>query len=139
MADTVAHAWECSQVILRFFRALDESNVEALLSVVAKDGVWVRQGTELAGHAAIRDAFAQRPANRTTLHLVTNLVVDVDGAATARATSYLTVHAETGQAGREVCPAGPPKLIAVSNTDLRRDEDGWKILTLRSRPIFRAG
>lgn len=129
---------ECSQVVLRFFRALDEDDLQALLGLVAEDGVWTRQGVDLAGHQAIRDAFAARPADRTVLHVISNLIVDVAGPDSACVAGYMTVYAAPRQKGAGVAPAAAPRLVAVMNTDLRKVPGGWRITRQRSRPVFRA-
>ena len=43
----------CARATLSFFHALDTRRYEDVAALMARDGVWLRQGVELAGPAAV--------------------------------------------------------------------------------------
>jgi hypothetical protein len=88
-------------LIYEFFYCLDERRYRELSDMFAADGVWHRQGKELRGPDAVMDAMKQRPPGFTTRHLITNVMVDVDGPDAASARFYMTVFVHEG--------AEPPK------------------------------
>lgn len=72
----MAHA--CQQVVLRTAACADANDADQLSALFTEQAVLVRPGAEpLHGREAIRQAYAQRPAERITRHLVSNLLVDV--------------------------------------------------------------
>jgi hypothetical protein len=96
------------------------------------------QGKILEGPAQVRAALAQRPAGRTTAHLVQNLVIDVQTATTASA-SYMTLVYRVDRDGPSQAPAplGQAALIALNSDRLARDANGeWKMLEKRSVQKF---
>lgn len=84
---------QCAQAIARFYQYLDLGDVEGLLTCVAADTVWIRQGSNLTGPEDIRAALAKRDPDRITSHLLSNLRVVVDDdMKRATASYYLTVY-----------------------------------------------
>lgn len=115
----------CQQAIHGFYLALDGGDFDAVAACMAGQGIWHRQGRMLQGPGEVRQALADRPAGRTTAHLVQNLVIDLDGPdrATAR---YMTLVYRVDAA---VPPAGPvpmpsPLSISLHHERLSRAPDG---------------
>lgn len=79
-------------LVMRFFRGLDTRDHAAVAALMAPDGVWVRQGTRLNGPAAVMAALEQRPANRVTCHLISNLWAEQFDEQRARLNFYLTAY-----------------------------------------------
>jgi ketosteroid isomerase-like protein len=93
-APSVADWFEINNVFIRYATSLDRGDVEAVVSCFAGEASLVSPVLgEFSGHAGIRD-FASRTARLKReegvqfRHVVSNLVVDVEGDM-ARATCYL--------------------------------------------------
>lgn len=119
----------CQDVIVRAFRALDARKYDILAAFFADDGVWYRMDQELVGPAAVLAAMAGRPADLTTQHLVSNLVIDQDGEEVV-ANYSISAYAQTADK--------PFHLHAVFHaTDhLGRDGDKWLFLSRKTAPAF---
>jgi len=120
----------CQDVIVRAFRALDAREYDILADLFAHDGVWYRLDQALTGPEAVRAAMAGRPADLTTQHLVSNLVIDEDGEAEVVASYSIAAYAQTADK--------PFHLHAIFHaTDrLRRDGAQWLFLSRKTAPAF---
>src|SRR5882724_12776568 len=65
-----------SDLLHRLFFNLDEQRYSQVAELFAPDGVWHRQGEQLQGRDAVRQALEQRPAGLKTRHLVSNTIVE---------------------------------------------------------------
>jgi ketosteroid isomerase-like protein len=113
----------CQGVVLRTAACIDRGDAEALAALFSDDAVLVRPGAEpLTGRASIRDSYAQRPPQRMTRHLVTNMLVDVESPEQARVRS--TVLLWTGSTGDPESPHGRPahrrEMVGEFDDRLRR-------------------
>jgi hypothetical protein len=133
-AERFAAEWACERLIRRFAQLNDAGAYEELASLFTEDGSFARPtdpDNPVVGRQAILDFFRSRP-KRTTRHLMTNIVVDVeDDAATARAVSYVTLY--TGPAGGTQPPvaADPVQLVGAFHDKLVRTEQGWRFAERR--------
>jgi hypothetical protein len=132
--DADRHA--CARATLSFFHALDTRRYEDVAALMAPDGVWLRQGAELAGPAAVLAALQARPAARTTCHVVTNLRVEPAQAEAAgeplRASVYFYLSAyDNGGSG----DAQGMRLVAIRDCcdELVKTPQGWRISRKSSR------
>ena len=85
----------CTRQINRFAYHNDRGEHEALARMFAPDGTFARPSKPnevLVGREAILAAFTQRPP-RKAVHLVSNVVVDIASAISARATSRIVLYA----------------------------------------------
>jgi hypothetical protein len=119
-ADAAAiHDAACA-VTIGFYRAVDlrEDGVENFFT---EDAHWNRLGTALHGREAIRVAMAQRPATRTTCHLVNNLLVSSAAADQAHSRYFVAVYEGT--------PESPLRMLSIlaGEDKLVRTDAGWKI------------
>jgi 3-phenylpropionate/cinnamic acid dioxygenase small subunit len=88
-----ARGWACQQHLLRFFQMLDANDYDAVVGLFEADATWQRPGASIQGHEAIRAALQERPANRVTRHVVTNMLVTQDDGPTVRVNCLLTTYA----------------------------------------------
>ncbi len=130
-----------AQTVARFFRALDDRDYATLGALLAKGGVWHRQGAELRSLADIEAAMAKRSPTMRIHHLLTNLFAEPRGEDEADVVGYmLVVRHDSG-----VAPAGPSPLQGLENirtmrARLRNTSKGWRILHLAGdEPSFAAG
>lgn len=120
-----------TNIVYEFFRGLDSRDNDAVASLFARDGVWVRQGIPLQGPDAVRVALEQRDPGRHTAHLVTNLWVEQATENTARVRFYMTAF-ETTQT------ASTPQMLGVRDSvdDFVLEEGGWRIARKESRRML---
>ncbi|MBP6019357.1 MAG: nuclear transport factor 2 family protein [Burkholderiaceae bacterium] len=118
----------CAQAIALFYHSLDQQDNETLLSCLAPDTVWIRQGKTLTGPDQILEALEQRNPDRITSHQFSNLHValDKDGA-TAVATYYLTVYDN-----QHPSTSLQLKTILRSKDIFRRKNDNWLLAKKQS-------
>ncbi|HEY4030290.1 MAG TPA: nuclear transport factor 2 family protein [Caulobacteraceae bacterium] len=127
LGERAAIAWECERMIHHYAMLNDAGDFQAMAEMFAEDGVFARpsQGDVLIrGKAAILAAYTSRPA-RFTRHMITSVVVTVEGPDDARALSYLSLH--TGQPGEGLPrPAEPAYLIGDFRDRFVREDGAWR-------------
>ena len=130
----------CRELIDRSVQCVDDGDARAFADLFADDAVLVRpNGQSLDGRAAIFEAYAARPPDRITRHLVTNVVFEASGPARLAARSYVLLW--TGSARDEAGPSGRPAdsrlLVGEFADELTRQPDGqWRIQRRESRFIL---
>jgi len=119
-----------ASIVHQFFRGLDGRDNEAVAALMAREGVWVRQGVELKGPQAVLQALQARDPQRQTAHLVSNLWVENATPTSARVRFYMTAF-ET-RPGVE-----KPEMLGVrdSRDDLVLEDGHWRIARKESRRI----
>ena len=124
-------------VVYRFFLGLDQRDNQGVAALMAEDGVWHRQGVELAGPAAVLAALEKRDPKRRTAHTVTNLWVESATREAARVRYYLVAYETTVDAqGRE----SEPRMLGVrdSTDDLVLENGSWRVRRKHSRRFLPA-
>ena len=134
-------AWEIETLICRFALLNDAGDADALAALFTLDGSFARPSEPerpARGREAIAAHFRDRP-KRLTRHLVSNIVVDIEGPTAAKAQSYLVLYtAPIGSTTPAI--ADPIQLIGGFNDRLVREEGEWRFaerrgsLTLRITP-----
>jgi hypothetical protein len=126
-----------ASVVYRFFSGLDCRDHRGAAALIAKDGVWHRQGSALVGPVVVLEALEKRDPKRQTAHLVTNLWVEQASAASARLRFYLTAYETLRAADGTV---GAPQMLGVRDcTDELVLEDGhWRIASKTSHRFLPA-
>lgn len=91
-ADVVrAIEWECMRLVNLYAQLNDAGRWEELAALYAEDGSMTRPtapDAPVVGRAAILAAFKARPP-RTTRHICSNVVIDVESATLARGSSAM--------------------------------------------------
>jgi ketosteroid isomerase-like protein len=127
------------RAIVRLWTALDGADYEGVATSFTDDGVWHRQGKQLAGPAGVRAAMAERPKSARTRHLITNALVDAVDENNAEMQFYLTVYQHTAEPA-DAPPPAPMNVqltVALSKASLRKGPSGWQIRELKSADTFR--
>jgi hypothetical protein len=125
-----------ARTIFRFFEALDERRYQEVGALIAADGIWLRQGEELRGPTEVSTALAKRPKDLTTLHVVTNLLVDARASDAAQATFCAIVFAHEGETS-SIPPLKGPKQIARYSATIIRQTSDWRFSSLMSHVLFK--
>lgn len=134
----VAFEHACARLVLDLARFTDSGDYTAALALFSDDATMDRDGEVFRGIAALRQAYAQRPANRITRHVLSNIVVQRDGADRARVSSYVTVYRHI------VDPEHPEPPYRKAGADvLGQYEDrlvhtagGWRLASRITRTVF---
>jgi len=121
----------CRELVLRSVACADAHDAAGLAALFLPEGVLRRPGGQspLVGRAAIEHAYAQRPRERITRHLVTNTLVEVESASAASARSRVllwagsTEDADSAQ-GR---PVRGPQLVGEFSDRFARTAEGWRL------------
>ena len=125
----------CSRLVLLAAECADHHRAAEFAALFAPDAVLSRpNGEPLRGREAIRQAYAQRPADRITRHVVTNTRVDVLSDSEARATSVVllwagSINDEAGPRGR---PAQPGQVLGEFDDRFALTPEGWRIVSRRA-------
>ncbi|MFF4607193.1 nuclear transport factor 2 family protein [Streptomyces sp. NPDC001339] len=120
----------CERLILEFIRHLDLGDPRAVAELFTADGVWEwpAGGRRIEGRAALRDYFGSRPADRLSRRMCTNILVTVDSAVTAAATTYFATYRVDGYTDGMVPPQLPANLGHYEDT-FRKDDGSWRLAT----------
>jgi len=132
-AERFAAEWACERLIRRFALLNDAGEYEELAALFVEDGSFARPtdpDNPVVGRQAILDFFRTRP-KRTTRHLMSNIVVDIEGdGGTARAVSYVTLY--SGSAGGALpISADPVQLIGAYHDKFILTDAGWRFIERR--------
>lgn len=135
-ADRRATEWDCQKLIQSFYGFLDEKRYDDLAELFAPEGAWVRLGNELVGPEGIKRAMRERDS-WLTMHLVSNLRIDVVSPERAETVQYVTLYRQEGYdpasgPGPVVMPLG---ILRHADTLVLRD-GAWKFLRKTSRAVM---
>lgn len=125
------------RTLSRFFLHLDLREHRELSAMMADDGIWERQGKKLQGPAMTLAAMNERPDGRTTLHVVTNWVIDMNGADAAHASFYMVAFRHDGTEK----PTGAvrmdlPASAQIFRARLKRIGADWRIQHMYGTPVL---
>lgn len=128
---------ELAELLHRFFHHLDERRYGELVAMFDEQGVWLRQGEQLRGHAAILGAMNSRSPTQRIRHVITNAFVSKSENGKVTVQSYMTAYRHDEGAAREgaVRIPGPFRMSLVSTT-FRRSATEWRIVEQRVTPEF---
>ncbi|OYZ42060.1 MAG: hypothetical protein B7Y31_05545 [Novosphingobium sp. 16-62-11] len=118
---------DCARLIALYANLNDEARWDDVAALYAEDGVMFRPTAPDAGvegREAILAAFKARPP-RTTRHVCSNVVIDVESDTTARGTSAMLLF--TGE--------GAP-LVGSFHDRFILTDDGWRFAERRGSLIF---
>jgi hypothetical protein len=131
----------CTKLINQFANFNDGGRHDELAALFTEDGQYARPTDPdnfVQGRAAILAAFKGRAADKLTRHLITNIVVDVTGPASATGICYVTLYAgSTGKpADKYGYLANPSQLVGEYHDVFVLTPAGWKFSKRQGRLIF---
>lgn len=132
----------CRELVLRAARHADVNAPASLAGLFSEDAVLVRPNAEpLHGREAIRRAYEQRPADRLTRHMVSNILVDIESATQARALSYVLLWTgnSTDSPGAMGRPARGSQMVGEFDDRFSLTPDGWRITRREARFVLHNG
>ena len=84
----------CARLILAYARLNDAGRWEDVAALFTEDGIMARPGApdvDIVGRSAILASFLARPA-RASCHFCTNIIVTIESATVASATSLIQLY-----------------------------------------------
>ncbi|VVE05861.1 nuclear transport factor 2 family protein [Pandoraea pneumonica] len=129
----------CQDLVMRFAACNDRRDPQGLAALFAENGVLVRPGAApLVGPAAIAAAYADRPAERMTRHLMGNVLIDVTSPTGAIGSSTVllwsgSTQASPGPFGR---PAQGRQVMGEFEDTFVKTAQGWRIARREARFTF---
>ena len=128
----------CGRLVNEYCYAVDDCDVDRFVGVFTDDGVWQRDAQLIfSGREQLRAFFVSRRENVVTMHVCSNLRVNVIDAQRAEGRSYLTVFRSDRSADPQRMPPALPELVAECFDNYQRTAAGWRIArrvtTLRFR------
>ncbi|HKA84401.1 MAG TPA: nuclear transport factor 2 family protein [Acidimicrobiales bacterium] len=123
---------EITRLVYRLGACLDEGLFEGMRDLFVDDAVASTPGGVAEGiDALIAQASRNHPADAAIQHLITNVLVDLEGdRATVRANLLVTF-------GRPDPDADAPSALAeVYNFVARRSSSGWRLARVAVRPVW---
>lgn len=128
--------WDCTRLIHLYAQLNDEARWDALAALYVPEGRMARPSAPddpIEGRDAILASLEGRQP-RYGVHLCTNVIVDVESEAEARATSRILLFLAADQAS---LPAASAPLIGAYKDRLRNTPEGWRFVERRGRLLFR--
>ncbi|MFJ5229024.1 nuclear transport factor 2 family protein [Kitasatospora sp. NPDC088391] len=124
----------CERLLVDFIHRLDLGEPGSVAELFTPDGYWhwPYGDRRIEGREALGRYFASRPADRLSRRLMTNILVTVESATTARSVSYLTTYRVDGYAGGMTEPRLPVGIGHYEDT-FRKVDGSW---LLHGRTVF---
>ena len=119
--------WECAKLIAQYANLVDAADWSAVAALYTADAVFARPTSPdqpLVGREAILAAFLARPP-RITRHVCSNVVVEVEGPDSARATSAMVLYM-----------ADKPPLAGSFHDRFRLTPAGWRFAERRGSVVI---
>ncbi|MFF3285912.1 nuclear transport factor 2 family protein [Streptomyces sp. NPDC003023] len=129
----------CERLVIEFVHRLDLGDPASVADLFTQDGTWEWPAGDrrIAGRDALRSYFGNRPADRLSRRICTNILVTVSSAATAAATTYFTTYRVDGYS-EGLVPPRPPVQVGHYEDTFRKVDDVW-LLTTRTLFLSFAG
>jgi hypothetical protein len=129
---------ECTRLINQFSWSVDAFDYDAVVALFIPDCTFSRADVVYKGIDGLKASLNGRPRDRTTRHLCTNIVIDVEDADHASGKAYCVVFGHRGalQAGEEA-PLGVPDSLILYQAQFVRTAGGWRIATWHIGLSFR--
>jgi hypothetical protein len=129
---------ECARLIRVYCNSIDKHDVEGVVTVFAKDGIWQRPGNPpLKGHDEIRKFVEHHGVGAVSAHYVTNIVVDVESENSASSNAYALVFRGTGTLDAGPLAMALPQLVVHYQHQFTCDSGKWLMKRKETRWLFR--
>lgn len=131
----------CEKLILALADYTDRGDYEAALGLFTDDAVMDRDGERFVGIESLRAAYAARPQNRVTCHILSNIAVEASGAQAATSRAMVTVYRHRGSGNSK--PLAPYPLPGPETIGEYRDRfvltpSRWRFAERITRTMFQA-
>jgi hypothetical protein len=119
-------------LLARLFHCHDARDFAQEVGCFTEDAGWLRKGETLQGRAAILRVLHARSPSLVTMHLVTNVIVDLPAADPAGDRADVRFFLTTYSQDEGTPPTGPlaPRAlpsVGIGRATIRRDDGVWRI------------
>jgi hypothetical protein len=129
---TIIDRLDIERTIISVGRCLDERDFEGLRDLYTPDASVSTPGGDVTGHDALVEQARSRHSNDEGIqHLITNMLIELDGDQAAVRANLLVSFAKNG-----VGDPAPFLLGEVYRFNLARTPTGWRITRLTSAPVW---
>jgi hypothetical protein len=140
-ADIQAIEQSCSKLVNQFAVYNDLGRYEEVADLFTDDGRYARPtdpASFVEGKANLLAAFKARPHDKLVRHLVSNVLIEVTSATTAKGFSYVTQYSgnTSNPAATHGWQANPSQLVGEYVDDYELTPTGWKIRQRSGKLIF---
>ncbi len=125
----------CEKISIAYARHIDFREYGAFADLFTEDGVLEVFGNEMRGRAAILKSMSDRPANRKSLHIFTNIWTNVLDANRAEGKTYLSLF-RADHDGPGPAPNTTPLLAGYYDDVFARTPQGWKFVSRKATMLF---
>jgi len=133
----------CERLINQYCLFVDFGEASRIAELFTEDGLWTNGSIRMEGRAGIHRAFSHREGvtRRTSRHLCTNVVIDVQDDDHATGVCYLVNYRYDSRSGEaEVpAPADAPKFVGEYRDTFVRTPEGWRFATRHCDITFLRG
>lgn len=136
--ERIAIEADCTRLYNEFNWHVDAFDYDSALALFVPDCTFTRIDAVFEGIEGVRAVLECRDRDRTTLHVCTNVVIDVIDSDTAEGKAYVMVFghrgplSDTGEADLDV-----PDSIVRFGAGFRRTDAGWRFSSLQLGLLFR--
>lgn len=131
---------DCAELSVRASYHSDIHETEAFLDLFAADGAIIRAGEPFKGRDAMRRLMDRRDRRRITRHLLSPVVVERTGSATAKGLCYFTLfEARDADGAAPPYQLASPTAVGEYHDAYMLTEAGWRLRERNIISIFREG
>ncbi len=129
---------ECERLLIQSMWNTDFGVASHTADLFIPDGVMYVGPNTVRGQEAIRASFLKRQAmtERTSRHVVSNIVVTVRDEHHASASCYVTVYRHDGDPTQRPAPLNGPASVGQHDVEFVRTAEGWRFAEIRAAHIF---
>jgi hypothetical protein len=129
---------DCTRLMHRFNWAVDNMDYDEVESLFDEDCIFSRADKYYYGYSGLRESLNNRPIDRITRHLSSNIIIDVvDGDnATGKACCVVFGYRGLIESGSEA-PLSAPDSLILHETKFIKKKDVWRIAHLHIGLSFR--
>lgn len=124
----------CSRLVVRFCELVDSYGHEELAGLWAEDAVWNTWKGPQHGRKAIRDYLDAKPKGAVGVHVVQNILIDVDDAGSASGNSVFSFYG--GEPGAP--EARTPRVLGRFRDRFKLTAEGWRFASRDTDIIYTA-
>lgn len=133
----------CANLMSRFAVLNDQGRFGELADLFTDNATYARPiapDALIEGKANIRATFEARPKERVGRHIISNIVIDVQGPERATGSCYVLLYSGSADKPAEKfgLQAIPPQLLGEFHDEFVLTPAGWKFRVRKGRIIFSA-
>ena len=118
----------CERLIVDFASAVDERDYAATVDVFTEDADFIRPDSSVKGKKQISELLNARPETLHTLHVCSNVQIDVVNETQAKGRCYFTFYSFNGPIPDSgLLPVTGPDKVGIYDDEFSLTADGWKI------------